>query len=832
MDPKPTYKELEQRIAALEKEVAEYKQAEHKLHLFKTVIDASKQESAELFRNIYEKSPIGIEVYDPQGRLLHVNDACLKMFGILDPAEIQGFCLFEDPNLPAIKKERLFKGEIIRYEVAFDFELVKKKRLYRTTKSGSAYLDVIITPFGISKERSLGGYLVQVVDNTLRKLAEEALQKAHSELEKRVEERTAELVRQIEDRKRMEEALHFTRFAVDRSSDAAFWMGSDAHFIYVNKAACLSLGYSQDELLKMTVHDIDPNLPKEAWPDHWSEIKRQGSFVLESHHRTKDGRIFPVEISVNYMKFGGKEYNCAFVRDISKRKNIEAAIRLSKREWVSTFDAMSDWVSLVDLKCRILRSNRAGEKFVKLSIEEMIGRACCELVLGTQGPIPECPTPKMLQTNQRETIDLYAPNMNRWLRISVDPVMDEDKNPVKAVYIVRDVTEFKKMEEERLKAMKLESIGILAGGIAHDFNNLLSVIVGNISLAEDDIKSEVGISENLKAAQTACLRAQELTKQLITFSKGGLPIKKIGPIGDLIRKTTKAILSGSKVTCDVIMPPDLWLIAFDEDQIRFVIRNLIVNALESMPDGGSILLKAENVSIGAETIVQGLVLSPGKYVTISIRDQGIGIPAEHLALIFDPYFSTKEMGPEKGMGLGLATAYSIINKHNGQILVESEVGVGTTFTIYLPAYEKDVEKRTPEKTIHPEKVAARTGRILLMDDEKMIRDLAKNMLERFGFDTDVAKDGANAIKLYKKAMDSGKPYDAVILDLTVKEGLGGKDAVKSLLKIDPQVKAIVSSGYSNDPVITDFKEYGFIGALAKPYSMEDLHDVLNKVTNE
>ncbi|MBU0699452.1 MAG: response regulator, partial [Proteobacteria bacterium] len=203
-----------------------------------------------------------------------------------------------------------------------------------------------------------------------------------------------------------------------------------------------------------------------------------------------------------------------------------------------------------------------------------------------------------------------------------------------------------------------------------------------------------------------------------------------------------------------------------------------------------------------------------------------------LALIFDPYFSTKEMGPEKGLGLGLATAYSIIHKHGGQIVVESEVGIGTTFTIYLPADAKTFKKGPPEKATRPKKVTARTGKVLLMDDEKMIRDLAKNMLERFGFDTDVAKDGANAIKLYKKAMDSGKPYDAVILDLTVKEGLGGKDAVKSLLKIDPQVKAIVSSGYSNDPVITDFKEYGFIGALAKPYSMEDLHDVLNKVTNE
>jgi len=633
----------------------------------------------------------------------------------------------------------------------------------------------------------------------------------------------------ITDLRRTERTLYFTQFAIDRSSDGAFWMGSDARFVYVNEAACRTLGYSQDELLKMTVHDIDPDFPQEIWPDHWAEVKHKGSFTIESHHRTKDGRIFPVEISVNYLEFGGKEYNCAFARDISERKKIEEAIQFSKREWISTFDAMSDWVSLIDLKYRILRSNRTGEKFVGLSTEEMIGQTCCELVHGTEEPIPECPMQKMLQTYQRESVDFYVKEMNRWLRISVDPVIDKNGNLVRAVHIVRDITEHKNMEEERLKAMKLESIGIIAGGIAHDFNNLLSIIIGNIGLAKDDIKPEIGAFENLKEAENATLKARELTKQLITFSKGGAPVKEVSSIGELVTDTTNLSLLGSNIKCRFFIPHDLWLVDFDEGQMKHAINNMIFNAAESMPDGGPVNVKAENFMVAAE---QGLPLPDGKYVKISIRDHGVGIPEEHLSRIFDPYFSTKEMGIQKGMGLGLATTYSIINRHDGHITVESEVGCGTTFTLYLPAHEKDLRELEPEKTPRPEKPEIRTGRILVMDDEEMMRNLANQVLSRFGYDVEVAKDGAEAIELYKKAMDSGRQFEVVILDLTVKYGIGGKDAIKNLSAIDPQVKAIVSSGYFNDPVMTDFRRYGFIGALPKPYTMKDLKDALDKVTKE
>ena len=639
----------------------------------------------------------------------------------------------------------------------------------------------------------------------------------------------------VTERKRAEEALRESeeryRTLIETSPDTIFSLSSeDGTITSLNAAFEKITGWPVNEWIGQPFASIirPDDLPI-AMEKFQQVLSGEISSPFELHVTSKyDKDLLGEFIAAPDIKGEKVVGVLGFARDITERKQAEEAIQLSKREWVSTFDAMSDWVSLIDLKYRILRSNRAGESFVSLPTEEMIGRTCCELTHGTEEPIPECPMQKMLQTHQRETVDLYMQEMHRWLRISVDPVMDEDENLVKAVHIVRDITELKRMEEERLKSMKLESIGIIAGGIAHDFNNLLSVIMGNIELAEDDIKPEVGISECLAEAEKASIQAQALTKQLITFAKGGAPVKKIGSIGDLIKETTNLTISKSNVKCDFLISHDLWPVEFDEGQMKHAIKNMIDNAVESMPDEGTIDVRAENINITAE---QGLPLLEGKYVKISIRDHGVGIPEEHLSKIFDPYFSTKEMGIQKGMGLGLATTYSIINRHDGYITVESEVGVGTTFTLFLPAHEKDIRELKPLKTHKPEKPSIRTGRILVMDDEESIRKLSKKRLSQLGYESELAKDGAQAIELYKKAMDSGQLFDAVILDLTVKGGMGGKNAVKALLKINPQVKAIVSSGYSNDPVMTDFRAYGFTGALPKPNTKKELIEALKNIIN-
>ncbi len=392
--------------------------------------------------------------------------------------------------------------------------------------------------------------------------------------------------------------------------------------------------------------------------------------------------------------------------------------------------------------------------------------------------------------------------------------------------IIRDISERKKMQAEILKAKKLASLGTLAGGIAHDFNNLLSVIVGNIDLAKEKIKHDLGIIKNLQEVEKASLRASELAARLITFSKGGEPIKKVASIGELVKNAVSASLSGSSINCKFSIADDLFQVEIDILQIKQVIRNIVINATEAMNGKGTIKVSIENAAVGEK---DRLPLKAGKYVLLSLKDQGSGIAPKNLAKIFDPYFSTKDMGADKGQGLGLATCHSIIKKHDGFITAESELGVGTALIIYFPASEKKIEELASIQKSVSEKPMIGIGRILAMDDEKMIRDLTGQMLSQFGYDVALAQDGSEAIELYRSAMESGKPFDAVILDLTVKSGMGGRPAAQKLLEIDPHVKSIVSSAFFNDPVMTDFKKYGFAAALPKPYMKKDLADALSKV---
>ena len=392
--------------------------------------------------------------------------------------------------------------------------------------------------------------------------------------------------------------------------------------------------------------------------------------------------------------------------------------------------------------------------------------------------------------------------------------------------IIRDISARKKMQAEVLKAKKLASLGTLAGGIAHDFNNLLSVIVGNIDLAKEKIKHDFGIIKNLQEVEKACMRAKDLAVRLITFSKGGKPIKKVTAIGELAMNAVSASLRGSGINCEFCIPDDLFPVEIDALQIKQVIRNIVINATEAMNRKGTIRVFCKNVAVGEN---ERLPLRAGKYVLLSIKDQGIGIASKNLAKIFDPYFSTKDMGADKGQGLGLATCHSIIKNHDGFITAESESGVGATFIIYFPASEKQIEELEPIQRIKPEKQMVGTGRILAMDDEKMIRNLIEQTLTKFGYDVALAQDGAEAVELYRGAMESGKPFDAVILDLTVKSGIGGKSAAQKLLEINPHVKLIVSSAYFNDPVMIDFKKYGFAAALPKPYTKKGMKDTLSKV---
>jgi len=384
--------------------------------------------------------------------------------------------------------------------------------------------------------------------------------------------------------------------------------------------------------------------------------------------------------------------------------------------------------------------------------------------------------------------------------------------------IARDITERKRMERELLRAQKLESLGVLAGGIAHDFNNILTGIVGNISLARMRAQRGEDFSRHLGVAEQAAWRAQELTQQLLTFSRGGAPIRKTLSIAETIRESAEFVLGGANVRCEFAIPDDLWPVEADEGQISQVINNLVINADQAMPQGGIIRICAENVVCEATS---ELPLEPGRYIRISIRDRGIGIPEEHIHKVLDPYFTTKQ----QGSGLGLATAHSIIAGHDGYITLESELGVGTTVYIYLPASEKEV----PAAKALGGKPIVGKGKILVMDDEEAIRMVASAMLAQLGYEVESAKTGSEAIELYKTAKEAGQPFDALIMDLTIPGSMGGQEALSKLLDIDPEVKAIVSSGYSNDPVMSNYRDCGFHGVVPKPYRMEELSKAVHRV---
>jgi PAS domain S-box-containing protein len=394
-----------------------------------------------------------------------------------------------------------------------------------------------------------------------------------------------------------------------------------------------------------------------------------------------------------------------------------------------------------------------------------------------------------------------------------------------SLIIMNDITE--RIESEKNKSrlteqlkqtQKMEAIGTLAGGIAHDFNNMLSVIIGNLSYAISELNPDKEMLSSLLDAQEGSKQAQKLTQQLLTFSKGGEPIKYTHNINLLVKESSEFILRGSKSKCTYDLTNDQCIAEVDTGQINQVISNIVINANQAMPNGGEIFIKTKLQLIEDN---ENINLITGRYVVIIIKDQGIGISDEFIPNIFDPYFTTKQ----KGNGLGLASSYSIIKKHFGDITVSSELGSGTEFNIFIPASSKN----SPERLQEEDYVHTGNGKILIMDDQEPILKMTKKVLSKMGYETNTATNGEQAVKAYLKYFKSEAPFDLVILDLTIPGGMGGFETMQELIKIDPNVKAIVSSGYSHDPIMANFKEHGFIGVIPKPFTRSQLAQVLNDI---
>ncbi|MEA3348411.1 MAG: ATP-binding protein, partial [Pseudomonadota bacterium] len=400
---------------------------------------------------------------------------------------------------------------------------------------------------------------------------------------------------------------------------------------------------------------------------------------------------------------------------------------------------------------------------------------------------------------------------------SASPIRDEKGETVGGVLVFRDITDRDRMQEEVLKLRKLESVGRLAGGIAHDFNNLLTGIMGNIEVASFRLGSQPEkVRGNLEKALKASRRAADLTQKLLTFAKGGEPIKETAAIGEIIKDSAEFSLLGSKIALSLEIPENLWAAEVDSGQISQVIQNLVINAVHAMPEGGTISICGENVDLGSAQTVS-LPLKPGLYVKISVRDQGCGIDEELREKIFDPFFTTKK----EGSGLGLSVIYSIVNKHDGYVGVKSEPGRFTEFTFYLPALGVVSDNR--ENAVFERESSVSAGRILVMDDEEVVREVITELLTTYGYEVVAVSDGRQVLEKYRQ-----QEFELVIMDLTIPGGLGGRETMKLLKEFDPLVKAVVSSGYANDPVVAEYEKYGFCGFLSKPYILEDLLQILSK----
>ena len=506
--------------------------------------------------------------------------------------------------------------------------------------------------------------------------------------------------------------------------------------------------------------------------------------------------------------------------DITERKKAEEALRQSELKYRLLIENAADGIFTLNPEGIVVDVNPAGLKMLGYSREELLGRNVMEFVKDDREQI----------RSRIESAENGAQSMFRTHLLKKDGSMipveiNAQKRHDKFFQsFVRDLSEKIKMEEELAKIDRLNSLAMLAGGIAHDFNNILMAIQGNLSLVKMNLAPDSQAFEDISDAEKACERARDLTKQLSTFARGGAPIKELTGIGNLLRESANFVLRGSNCKPEFQIAQDLWSAELDPGQMSQVINNLLINATQAMPQGGTIKIRAQNVKLTKEMIESGIPLSEGDYIKIEIQDQGEGIAEENLEKIFDPFFTTKS----GRKGLGLAVCFSIVKKHNGYIKAESSPGKGTTFIIYLPASAKKVETKAEDTS---ERIKGK-ARVLLMDDEPMVRKVGKRMLESLGYEVEAVEDGKIALEYYQVAKEVGTPFDLVIMDLTVPGGMGGEEAIKKLREIDPEVKALVSSGYSDKPIMADYQRYGFSGVITKPYEIKGLSAVMDKLMNQ
>ncbi len=616
----------------------------------------------------------------------------------------------------------------------------------------------------------------------------------------------------------------------------------------MNPAARKMFGYVENDFAgepfaQLIPKRFDREINGELSSCNWGQLVEHTACITLALAQTRGAASFPVELSLNEMMVGKHKFYVAMIRDVTERKRFEEALRAEKNSLAVTLGSIGDGVITTDLEGNVLITNAACEALTGWSAADSAGQKLSTVLKITAEGASKRQPQRRAYRSEAEAILLGTPERStltardgtqRVIEQVAAPISDGKDALCGVVLVFRDITQRLRDEGERRKTETLDQLGLLAGGIAHDFNNLLTAIIGNISLISLLVPADEQLNERLNDAKNASLRARDLAQQLLTFARGGAPIKQTASAAKLIEETVSFSLHGAHSRSEITIDPELWPAEFDAGQISQVVANLVVNADQAMTDGGTLHVNCDNYTATAKTVGAPADLKPGDYIRIRVRDEGVGIAEACMKRIFDPYFTTKS----KGNGLGLATAYSIIKNHGGLITVESVLHEGATFTVYLPALLNQpatIPLSAPLATHPPEAkvesaVVHGNGRVLIVDDEEAIRMLVEFTLGRIGYDVEQAESALQGIEMYRQSLRDRNRYDLVILDLTLPGGMGGKEALKNLIEIDPTVNAIVSSGYATDATMSRFEDYGFRGVIAKPYEAAALgrmvHDTI------
>ncbi|HBR93839.1 MAG TPA: hypothetical protein DEA90_06705 [Opitutae bacterium] len=611
------------------------------------------------------------------------------------------------------------------------------------------------------------------------------------------------------------------RHIFDANSDAMLILSKAYEIKFLNPSAGSLLEANPEQL----VGEIFP-----------FEVQSNEPTVLEIPDQNDLTRV--VELSAVDLIWEGESALLVILRDITQRRQAELALQREKERLSVTLDSISDAVIATDPNDRVERLNEEAADLIGISLADAVGRPLAEVLKlkhPKTGKHLADPTDALIDPDFGEVPSKLGIQLERTngecIHVTADTrcIVNEDGERHGCVTILRDLSQQKKTEDELFKAEKLNSISLLAGGIAHDFNNMLSSILGNISMVRMELDDDHKHSTKLGAVEKAALQAKSLTQQLLTFSKGGAPVLEVTTVSKMVEESAQFILRGSNVKCSVEKDPDLWAVDADKGQISQVVNNLIINADQAMPNGGSINIHLRNLQVRHAEIP---ALPSGQYVCIEVTDNGTGISSENLKKIFDPYFTTKE----RGNGLGLASSYSIIHSHKGTITAESSIGNGSTFRVFLPKSPHSLQKKTEApntQTKEPakEKIHRGKGRILVMDDMEAMMRVAGEILSLLGYQVEYSTNGDEAIAAYKAAKEAGKPFDACVFDLTVPGGMGGEEAASILLEYDPGLVAIASSGYTTSNVMSDYKNSAFKAVVPKPYRIKEMSDTLHHLLN-